>query len=113
MKFASLALTAVLAFGSVAQAEEVKHPDINPDVLKELFMTATLIQCDAGACWDAVTKADHAVIMDGAGYAVVYDDAALAKLQLTVKQFNEYKPYVQSLMAGVAADLGAPVVQDL
>jgi len=112
MKLASIALTAVLAFATVAQAE-VKHPDINPDVLKELFMTATLVQCDASGCWDAVTKAEHDKILDGAGWSVVFDDPTLMKLNLTLEQLNEYKPYVMSLMTDVAADLGAPVMRDL
>lgn len=113
MKFASIALIVAMTFTAVAQAEEIKHPEINPDTLTELFMTSTLVQCDAGACWDAVTKVDHDVIMDGAGYAVVYDDAALKRLQLTVQQFEDYKPYVLSLMSEVAADLGAPVQKDI
>ncbi|WDS62417.1 hypothetical protein [Pseudomonas phage D6] len=113
MKLASLALSAVLAFSFVAQAEEIKHPDINPDVLHEIFMSSTLVQCDASACWDAVTKAEHDKVLDGAGWTVVFDDAVLTKLNLTVAQFNDYKPYVQSLMVDVAADLGAPVVRDI
>jgi hypothetical protein len=113
MKFASLTLIAALAFGSVAHAEEIKHPDLNPDVLKDLFMTSTLVQCDASACWDAVTKFEHEKIMDVAGYAIVYSDTALQRLQLTPEEFDTYKPYVLSLMTQVASDLGAPVQKDI
>lgn len=113
MKLASIALTVAMAFSAVVQAEEIKHPDINPDVLKELFMTSTLVQCDASACWDAVTKIEHDRIIEGSGYSVVFDDTALAQLKLTTEEFNSYKPYVQSLMIGVAAELGAPVQKDI
>jgi hypothetical protein len=113
MKFASIALIVAMAFSAAAQAEVVQQPDINPDTLAELFMTSTLVQCDANACWDAVTNVDHEIIMDGAGYAVVYSDPALARLKLTVDEFDRYKPYVLSLMIGVAAELGAPVQKDI
>lgn len=112
MKFASIALIAAMAF-TIAVKAEVQHPDINPDTLTALFMTSTLVQCDASVCWDAVTKAEHEQIMVGSGYAVVYDDAELAKLQLTVPEFERYQPYVLSLMQQVASDLGAPVEKDI
>lgn len=105
MKLFSLALAAMLSFS--VQATEIQHPDINPDVLKELFMSSTLIQCDEKGCWDAVTKVPHETIMSGEGWAVQYDVPTLNRLEMSDEKLEPYIDPLMSLMRSVAKDLGA------
>lgn len=105
MKLISLALVGLLSFS--VQAAEIEHPEINPDVLKELFMSSTLIQCNETGCWDAVTKAPHETIMTVEGWAVQYDVPTLNRLEMTDAKLEPYIDPLMSLMRSVAKDLGA------
>lgn len=107
MKLSSIVIATALLFGVTAQAQEIKHPEINPDVMEKLFMTSTLVRCEKSVCVDAVTEAPYKSIIEGDGWAVAYDDVVLESLDLSREELQQYVPNLMSMMRGVAKELGA------
>lgn len=105
MKLLSLALTALLSVSTLAVATpEWNHPDIDPDVLQELFVKSSMIHCEAGKCKDVFTSAPYQKEVNWEGWMIVFDGIDMAH-----KDMPKYMPYVKSLYSEMAADLGVPM----
>lgn len=104
MKLLSVTLGVLLSFS--VQAKEIQHPEINPDVLHELFMSSTLVKCDVGECKDAVTGGTLAIPYYNDGWFVQYDQPTLVRLNLTDTEIRPYLDPLLSLMRSVVIELG-------
>lgn len=109
MKLTSIVLTVALAFTGFVQAQEINHPDVNPDVLMDLFVGSTMVKCNAGVCQDAITHKPHTYTDDRDGFFIVFNDTT----EVPDSEMDVYRPLLLSLYSELMAEQSNPFANRL
>lgn len=90
--FTKLCFAAALLFSTVVTANEIPHPNVDPDKLMKLFLESKLIHCDGEVCVDTQTNLEVDKVPGVKGFVITYTDTGMEETE-----FWEYSPFVTAL----------------
>lgn len=97
------------------QAVEVAHApvelppagNVNPDILRDLFVNSILIKCEEQKCVNVAAGIPYPITEEGyaEGYSVVIEGDVLERNKLSKEQLWEYYPWLSDLYQILYKDL--------
>lgn len=97
------------------QAVEVAHApvesppagNVNPDILRDLFVNSILIKCEEQKCVNVAAGISYPITEEGyaEGYSVVIEGDVLERNNLSKEQLWEYYPWLSDLYQILYKDL--------